>query len=142
MKKGSNIQEYLVLRKRAVILTEKGMKQQEIADVLGVGQSTVSHWLIAYKKEGASSLKAKKMGGSKGFLTKEQKGELSELLTVHTAEDYGYEGAFWTRKRVAEVIRQHFGVEYKERSVGDVLKAINFTLQKPKKKVISKTQKK
>lgn len=142
MKKGSKIQEYLVFRKRAIALDKKGMKQQDIADVLGVGQSTVSQWLKAYKEEGEAYLTTQKMGGSKGFLTKDQKAELGKLLVAKDATAYGFEGDFWTRKRVGVVIEHHFGVRYKERSVGSVLKSINFTLQKPQKKVTIKTKKK
>ncbi|MCP4442362.1 MAG: helix-turn-helix domain-containing protein, partial [Aureispira sp.] len=36
------------MRKRAIALLAKGMKQTFIAEVLGVGQSTVSQWLTAY----------------------------------------------------------------------------------------------
>ena len=133
MKKGSKIHDYLAYRKRAIELRKKGMKQQEIADVFGVGQSTVSNWLLEYKKKGEASLRYPQMGGSKGKLTGEEKKELSELL-LKGSEHYGFEGDFWTRKRVGDVIKRHFGVEYKERSVGDVLKSIKYTLQKPNKK--------
>ncbi len=142
MKKESKIEEYLVLRKRAIALLAKGMKQTFIAEVLGVGQSTVSQWLTAYKIKGESSLELPKMGGSKGFLSASQKENLSKLLVTKTAEDYGFEGDFWTRVRVGVLIENEFGVSYKERSVGDVLKSIGFSLQKPQKKVITKIQKK
>ena len=143
MKKGSKIETYTVLKRRAIILREKGMTQLSIAEVLGVGQSTVNTWLKRYKEEGDSYLLPAKMGkGKQPFLGKEELKKLAVILVERTAEDYGFEGNFWTRARVGEAIRQEFGVEYKERSVGDVLKRIGFSLQKPQKKVITKIQRK
>ena len=119
------------------------MKPIKIAEVLGVGITTVRNWLKRYEIEGANYLLRAKMGkGRKPFLGKDELDKLSLLLVEKTAEDYGFEGNFWTRARVGEVIRVEFNVLYKERSVGEVLKRIGFSRQKPQKKVITKTQKK
>ena len=143
MKKGSKLVTYTVLKKRAIELSSENMKPIKIATVLGVGVTTVRNWLKRYKTDGDSYLLPATMGkGKKPFLDKSQMEKLSKLLVERTAEDYGFEGNFWTRARVGEVIRQEFGVRYKERSVGDVLKRIGFSLQKPQKKVTTKIQRK
>lgn len=112
MKKGSKITEYTILKKRAIVLREKGMTQLSIAEALGVGKSTVNTWLKRYKAEGDSYLLPAKMGkGKKRFLGKEELKKLAVILVEMTAEDYGFEGNFWTRARVGEVIRQEFNVE-------------------------------
>jgi len=135
MKKGTRLSDYDILKKRAIALRSKGMTQSAIGDVLGVRQSTVSNWLIQYKKRGESYLEPARLGGHKsGFLKQEEQEELAKLLTTKTAEDYGFEGGFWTYKRIAALIVQEFGVSYKTRSIGDLLKRMNFSWQIPKKK--------
>ena len=143
MKKGSKITDYTILKKRAIALREKGMTQQSIAEVLGVGQTTVNTWLKRYKAEGASYLLPAKMGkGKKPFLGKAELKKLAVLLVEKTAEDYGFEGNFWTYFRISVLIKEEFAVSYKKRSIGDVLKRIGFSLQKPQKKVTTKIQRK
>ena len=133
MKKGTKLRDNLVLRRRAIELHKLGKKQQFIADVLGVDQSTVSKWVRAYKALGAESLKYPKIGGSKRKINPEQEQELVGFLN-EGAESHGFEGDFWTRARVRDLIENKFGIVYKERAVGNILKALGFTVQKPGKK--------
>jgi transposase len=46
-------------------------------------------------------------------------------------EAYGFRGALWTEGRIAQVIRQSFGVSYHPAHVGRILKACGWSLQKP-----------
>ena len=143
MKKGRKLETYTVLKRRAIELSSKKMKPIKIAEVLGVGITTVRNWLKRYEAEEDNYLLPAKMGkGRKPFLEKSSLEKLAQILVEKTAEDYGFEGDFWTSTRVGEVIRVEFNVLYKERSVGEVLKRIGFSRQKPQKKVIPKTQKK
>lgn len=143
MKKGSKITDYTVLKKRAIILREEGLTQSRIGELLGVRQSTVNNWLQQYKKRGEPYLAPAKMGGHKKcFLSKEQEKGLAKILIEKRAEEYGFEGGFWTYKRIGAVIKIEYGVSYKERSVGDLLKRMGFSWQKPQKKVITKKKKK
>lgn len=144
MKKGSKLQTYTVLKIRAIELsTEEGMKPLQIAKVLGVGITTVRTWLKRFEQEGDSYLLPATIGkGKKPFLDSEQVANLSNILVTKTAEDYGFEGDFWTRKRIGQVIEQEFNVTYKERSVGDLLKRMGFSRQTPQKKAIIKKKKK
>ena len=38
------------------IMVEKGLSQQEFADILGVNQTTISQWLLGKKKPGYDSI--------------------------------------------------------------------------------------
>ena len=40
------------------IMQEKGLSQQEFANILGVNQTTVSQWLLGRKKPGYDSIMA------------------------------------------------------------------------------------
>ena len=44
---------------------------------------------------------------------------------------YGFRGEFWTRTRIAAIIRIEFGVSYHPRHVGCLLDALHWSLQKP-----------
>ena len=40
------------------IMTEKELSQQQVADIIGVNQTTVSQWLLGNKKPGYDNIKA------------------------------------------------------------------------------------
>jgi len=63
-------------------------------------------------------------------LSAAQRARLPEFL-AQGAEAYGFRGALWTRGRVAEVIRREFGVTYDVSHVGRILRACDWSLQKP-----------
>jgi transposase len=143
MRKGSKIAEYTYLKRRAIELKEEGMKQVEIVRVLGIGSTTLTTWLKRYKIEGEKYLAPAKLGGhKKSFLKKSEEERLSKILVEKTAEDYGFMGGFWTYERIGLVVLEEFGVSYKKRSIGDLLKRMKFSWQKPQKKVIIKRKRK
>ena len=62
-------------RKQAVLLHKKGETRGEIGRLLGAHRNTVGNWISAWKKRGASALKPRIKGVSKGSgrsLTPEQ----------------------------------------------------------------------
>ncbi len=130
MKKGSKLSDYLVLRKRAIALWKGNRKQAEIAEVLGVGQGCVSGWIKQYKEKGDSSLEYPKIGGSTRRITVGQQKRLVQLLNNGAVEN-GYAGDLWTRGRVQDLIEKEFGIGYSIRAVGDLLRDLGYTVQKP-----------
>ena len=131
MKKGSKLSTYLVLRERAVAMSQQGRPQKDIASALGVAQSTVSKWLIEYRQHGSSSLERPRMGGSKRRISPQQRETLRGYLE-EGAEAHGFTGAFWTRDRVREVIAQEFSIDYGRTAVGELLTLLGYSLQKPR----------
>ncbi len=113
-------------RKRAWILKEEGWQQQDIASALGVSEGAVSHWI----KRGIEALKAHPPKGVSPRLTAEQKAQIPELLATG-AEAYGFRGDVWTASRVAEVIKQTFGVRYHRDHVGKLMREAGWSRQKP-----------
>lgn len=99
MKKGSNLDDYLVLRRRAIELYKQGKTQKFIVQALGVSQSSVSRWIKAFKEKGETSLARPQVGGSMRKLTPEQIEQLIKMLNEGT-ENHGFEGNVWTRARV------------------------------------------
>jgi transposase len=117
-------------RFRAWELHQKGWKQQDIAEALGVTQGAVSQWLKRVKEGGVAGLRHRPSPGATPRLSPEQQGQLLELL-AQGAESFGFPGDVWTQPRVAALIRDRFGVSYHPSQVGRILKACGWSRQKP-----------
>lgn len=117
-------------RFRAWELKQQGWKQVTIAQALGVTSGAVSQWLKRAREEGPESLRRRVGAGPHARLSAEQRAQLPALLS-RGAEAYGFQGAVWTRGRVAEVIRRELGVSYDPAHVGRILRACGWSLQKP-----------
>lgn len=117
-------------RLRALDLYEAGWKAIRIAEALGVTRGAVSQWLKAARAGGREALRRRRLPGKTPKLTAEQRAHLPHLL-ARGAEAYGFIGEVWTTTRVAEVIRREFGVRYHPAHMSRLLRAINWTVQKP-----------
>jgi len=119
-------------RLRALELKERGWKQTEIADALGVTEGAVSQWMKRAREEGAEGLRHKPPPGATPRLSEDERAKLPELL-AQGAEAHGFRGELWTCERVATVIRREFGVSYHPAHVSRLLKALRQSLQKPQR---------
>jgi transposase len=117
-------------RLRAFELKERGWKQTEIADALGVTEGAVSQWIKRAREEGVEGLRHKPPPGAAPRLSEEQRAKVPELLE-RGAEAYGFRGEVWTCARVAEVIRREFGVLYHPAHVSRLVRKLGLSLQKP-----------
>lgn len=117
-------------RLRAWELQQKGWKQKDIAEALGVSAGAVSQWLKRAKAGGVEALRHQKGGGPKPRLSEEQLAALPALL-AQGAEHFGFRGDVWTQPRVAALIKREFGVSYHPRHVGRLLKQAKWSRQKP-----------
>jgi transposase len=117
-------------RLRALELKERGWKQSEIAEALGVSEGAVSQWMKRAREEGAQALRHKPPPGAPSRLSDEQRARLPELL-ARGAQAHGFRGEVWTCERVAIVIRKEFGVSYHPAHVSRVVWGLGLSLQKP-----------
>lgn len=104
-------------RLRAWELKQKGWRQKDIAEALGVSKGAVSQWLKKADSEGVEALRKRTGGGPKPRLSVAQLNQLPALLS-QGAEHFGFRGDIWTRARVAAVIHQTFGVRYSRTHIG------------------------
>ena len=111
-------------------LSQKGWKQNQIAEALGVTQGAVSQWLKRAKEGGIEALRQKKATGAPRRLNAEQLSQIP-LLLAQGAESFGFRGDIWTCGRIATVIRRNFGVSYHRAHVTRILKQCGWSLQKP-----------
>lgn len=126
-----NTREYR--RKRAIELLEKGWKQQQIAEALGVSQGAVSQWKKRYAKEGIGCWRDKPIPGAPARLSHEQEQQLIEVV-LKGAEPYGFQGEFWTHKRVSRVVKEVFDLDLGPKQCGRILHKWNLTRQKPQRR--------
>jgi transposase len=64
------------------------------------------------------------------LLTPDQQAQLVRWLE-QGAEACGFRGAVWTRRRVAQLIRDRFGISYHPTHVGRLLRQLDWSPQRP-----------
>jgi transposase len=119
-------------RNRCIInLCQTGpLTQAQIAQTMEVSQGRMSQLYSQFQEAGEAGLVVKRATGAPPKLTTEPRAQLPELFSKG-AEYYGFEGEVWTRLRVGEVIKPHFGVHYEVSTIGLLLKPLGLTLQTP-----------
>src|SRR3954469_2299083 len=125
-----------VLRLRALRGIELGYSEVELADLLGVCHETISRWWTTYVAAGLDSLPGNRSGrplGSGRLLTDEQARHIQEQIDHHSPQQVGIPHALWTRRAVRDLIRQEFGIDLAERTVGQYLRRWGYTSKKPQR---------
>ena len=84
----------------------------------------------AAKTGGEGALCARPHPGGPAKLSAGQRQLIPEFLS-HGPAAYGFQGDVWTCARVAKVIEYEFGVLYHKAHVSRLLKALDWTPQKP-----------
>ncbi len=128
-------------RWRALDLKRDGWTHHEIAEALGVTKGAVSQWMTRVATDGEESLTARPHTGAASKLTAHQREMILEYLS-HGAEAYGFRGEVWTAARVAQVIRREFAVTYHKDHVSRLLKALQWTPQKPMERAAQRDEQK
>jgi transposase len=101
----------IVRRRVAVEFLGKGMTMADVALVLGVSLSSVKRWKKAHRQGGDEALLPKPQLGPESKLDASQRERLQELLLAGPLAA-GFSTELWTCRRVAEVVRREFGVDY------------------------------
>ena len=127
-------------RFRALKLRKKGWNVNEIAASFGVHRGSVSRWLTKYKRSGKKSLRRRKAHGAKPKLSK------ADILKVFSflkkpASEFGFENDLWDCRRMQQVIKKKCGKSLDISNVWRMLRAWNFSPQKPEKRAIEQNDK-
>ena len=103
-----------------------GMRRAEAARVGGMDRQTLRDWVHGFNALGPDGLKDNRRRGNPRRLTRPQLDELSEI--VESGPDRAVDGVVrWRRIDLQRVIAERFGVDYHERTVGKLLKALGFS---------------
>ena len=124
------------LRRRAIILLNRGKTQTEVSEIIGVRKNTVGKWKKTYLSGGLKEVSEKIRGRKKGLkrtLSMEQEQELQRDIIDRHPEQLKLAFALWTRAAVHELIYTKYRIRMPIRTVGEYLKRWGFTPKKPVK---------
>ena len=104
-------------RERAIALLQEGIAPVDVANCVGVDRRSVRRWNAAFRGEGAVGIEAKPAPGRQCALREKHKRRLEQLL-LKGARACDFPTDLWTCVRVAQVIRDRFGVDYHVDHIG------------------------
>lgn len=119
------------IRTLAVGALEKGMHPEDVADLYDVGRSTVYNWRKEYQEKGAAALVVKKAPGRTPRLAEKQREQLRKWIVGKDPRQLQFDFALWTRQMVRDLIRREFGVDYTPQAIGDILRDMGLSPQRP-----------
>jgi transposase len=125
-----------LLRQQAIRLRLKGKTFREIGQLLNVHPDTVGRWYQRYEAGGKAALTVQKRGpkNKPRRLTEAQEQRVIEAVKDQMPDQYKLGFALWTRRAIAQLIKQFWGIDIPVRTLGDYLKRWGFSPQKPLKK--------
>jgi transposase len=119
------------IRIMAVRRVREGERPSEVIKSYGLCRTTVYKWLRAERRGGEAALASHKAGGPPCKLNEKQKQQVRTWICGKDPRQYGFDFGLWTRRIVAELIRQRMGIELGVTAVGRLLAALHITPQKP-----------
>jgi transposase len=108
-----------------------GESVSDLSRILGYAKQTIFRWMSSYKIGGESALHATKAAGAKAKLTTRQTQWLHRTILSKNPAQLQFPFALWTREIVRELIKRRFGVTMALTSVGNLLRRLGFTVQRP-----------
>lgn len=122
-------------RIHAVLLNHQRHTSGQIARLLEAPRSKVSLWLGQYERYGWEALLEGHRSGRTKELTSPQLSQLDGLIDSGPIA-YGFSSGVWTSPMIARVIEDEFAVHYHAGHVRKVLKALGFSIQRPRRKLV------
>src|SRR5579875_3130217 len=110
-----------------------------IATALSASETAVSRWLAMARAEGPDALLSQPIPGRPARLTAMQRRLVPDFLW-HGAEAYGFRGDVWTCARVAQILKEEFGISYSKSHVSRLLKELGWTPQVPITRAIQRDE--
>jgi transposase len=121
-------------RIHAVLLNHQEHSSGEIAQMLDAPRSKVSLWLGQYESYGWEALLEGHRSGRPQELTSTQVSQLDEIIDSGPVA-YGFSSGVWTSPMIGRVIEEEFSVSYHPGHVRKLLKAMGFSVQRPRRKL-------
>lgn len=126
------------VRLAAADLIEAGASDREVAQRFGVTRPSVNRWRQVLAAGGREALASKGAGGVRCKLSPLQLDELEKVLEAGPAA-FGWEAdQRWTLTRVAEVVKDRFGVRYSLSGLHVLLQRIGWSIQVRSRQALAK----
>jgi len=119
------------LRLLACLHRRQEKTYEEISEILFQPMMTIHDWLAKIHVKGLPSRFNKRQQGAPSKLTDEQKKKLDRVLE-QSPQAVGLPCVIWTGNMVRYYIQKEFGVQYSKSQIPKILKALNYTTQKPR----------
>ena len=121
------------IRLMAIERVREGEAPAEVMASFGFNRTTIYKWLKAALQPGVGikALRSTKATGRPRTLTAAQERQVFRWVKGRDPRQYGLDFGLWTRKVVAELIAQKFGVTLAVTAVGELLAKLGLTPQKP-----------
>jgi transposase len=124
-------------RLKAAVLFDQGLPPAEVARRFRVSCQSASRWHKAWEKGGKSALQRTAKAGRPPRLKPQDLPALKRALKAGPGE-HGFPTELWTTQRVAQVIKNVFGVKYHPDHVGRLLGQIGWSCQRPTTRAIQR----
>ncbi len=111
-------------------LNKQEVPQFQIAKAVNLSPGRVSQ-ILKFIKESGGQIPSPTYKGARMKLTDSQIEQLEDDL-AQGAEANGFEGEIWTGKRISALIKEHFKVSYHPNHMPKLLRAMGYSLQKPR----------
>jgi len=123
------------IRRMAVERVHEGEAPSAVIASYGFCRTTIYKWLRKVTRGGRGDpLRSTKGTGRPAKLTAKQRRQVFRWINGKDPRQHGFDFGLWTRRIVAQLIADRFGIELSLASVGKLLADLNLTPQKPLKR--------
>ena len=107
------------LRRHAVRrVVEDGELPSKAMRSMGLHRTSICRWLNAYAQDGDEALASSKASGPRQKLDEKQRRQVRRWILGRDPRQHGFDFGLWTRRIVAELIREKFGITLQLTAVG------------------------
>lgn len=121
-------------RKQVVRLHRRGIGRSKIAEMTGMGYTSVRRIITTFEQGGVTALRPQTRGRSVGAqrkLTEAQECSIRQIICEKRPEQLRMRFALWSRQAVKQLVKSQCGIDLPVRTMGEYLKRWGFTPQKP-----------
>lgn len=119
------------IRFMAVRRVREGEAPSEVIKSYGLSRTVIYKWLSVSQARGESALKASPHPGPETKLSPAQMRQVRQWICGKDPRQHGFDFGLWTRKLVAELIQERFGISLGLTAVGRALAKLEITPQQP-----------
>lgn len=131
----------VALRLQAIMLSVQGQTTGQIAHGLQVDRTRAHAWIGAWNEHGEEGLLEGHRRGRPARLSAAQWEHLADILDSGPVA-HGLNTGVWTSPLIAQIIQEEFAVSYHPGHVRHLLKRLNFSVQRPKTRLVQADPKK
>ncbi len=122
-------------------VVEDGEPPSEVMRSLGLCRTSFYPWLRAHRKKGQAALLMRKASGPRPKLSGKQRQQVRRWILGKDPRQHGFDFGLWTRRIVAQLMEEKFGIRLKLTAVGRLLASLEITPQKPLRRAYARDPK-